>query len=215
MKRKSATRQPAPRATVSSPAPAGTAPQERARQGNMQLAELMSCANELQSRGLAEESARLYQEWIAHTQSPHRHVACFNWGAVLGALNRHAEAEKAYRQALQMKPDFVQARLNLGHQLEHLGRIDEALAQWQQVWDWPFADSPVPDTDLRLHAINNRARLLEQQRRLDEAEACLVQSLELKPEQPDVHAALRAHPPEAMRMAGLPAGGRGHRRTSC
>ena len=40
--------------------------------------------------------------------------------------------------------------------------------------------------DLRLHALNNAARLLESERRLDESEALMKRSLLLKPEQGDV-----------------------------
>ena len=85
-------------------------------------------------------------------------MACYNWGTLLGSLKRHAEAEQVYRMALQVRPNFPQARLNLAHQLEHQGRIDEALAQWRTVAD----DTSAPDSlDLRLHALNNAARMLE------------------------------------------------------
>ncbi len=40
--------------------------------------------------------------------------------------------------------------------------------------------------ELHLHALNNMARLLEQQRRFDEAERCMIRSLEIKPAQSDV-----------------------------
>src|SRR6478752_1014420 len=103
----------------------------QARTGGMQIGELLDRANQLHQQGHAEASAALYEHWLAHTQSPLRHVACFNWGTVLGALGRHAQAEQAYLQALALKPDFLQAHLNLGHQLEHLGRPEEALAQWR------------------------------------------------------------------------------------
>jgi predicted O-linked N-acetylglucosamine transferase (SPINDLY family) len=157
----------------------------RARAGGLGLAELLDRAAALSQRGLAEGAATLYETWIAHTDSPHRHIACFNLGTVVAALGRHAQAEAAYRQALELKPDFLQACLNLGHQLEHLKRPDDALAQWQRVLDLAAQGAPA-DLELRLHALNNRARLLETLRRFDEAEACMVQSLEWKAAQPDV-----------------------------
>ncbi|KNZ31078.1 MAG: acetylglucosamine transferase [Methylibium sp. NZG] len=153
--------------------------------GAMQLTELMERAQALHQIGLAEASARLYESWIAHTDSPLRHVACFNWGTVLGALRRHAEAEAAYRQALGYDPGFLHARLNLGHQLEQQGQPAEALAQWQLVVD----QTPLPTREslpLLLHALNNLARLCEQLRRFDEAEAHMVRSLTHNPAQPDV-----------------------------
>ena len=156
-----------------------------ARSGGMQLNELLDRAQSLAQRGLAEASAQLYENWIAHTESPWRHVACFNWGTVLGLMNRHAEAEQAYRRALTFHADFPQARLNLGHQLEHLGRPEEALAEWRTVVE-VTESNPQGLREIRLHALNNLARLLEMQRRFAESEACLVKSLELKADQSDV-----------------------------
>jgi len=156
-----------------------------ARSGAMQIGELLDRAQRLQTAGHAEASARLYEHWIAGTASPHRHIACFNWGTVLGALRRPAEAEAAYRQALALMPGFGQARVNLGHQLEQQGRHEDALAEWQPVAD-ETGDGTPEGVSLRLHAINNMARLLETQRRFDEAEARMVQSLQLKADQPDV-----------------------------
>lgn len=157
----------------------------RARSGHMPVSDLLDQAARWQQSGLAEASAQLYGEWIAATESPLRHVACFNWGVVLAALGRHAQAEAAYRQALALQPGFAQALLNLGHALENQGQAEAALEQWQQAL--AVADARDAGTlELRLHALNNLARLLEKLRRFPEAEARMVQSLELKPAQPDV-----------------------------
>ncbi len=156
-----------------------------ARSGGMQLADLLDRATSLNQQGHKEASAALYENWIANTESPHRHVACFNWGTVLAAMGRHAQAEQAYRQALVFKPDFLQACLNLGHQLEQMKKPDEALAQWGRVIELTDAGAPA-ELELRLHAVNNSARLLETLRRYDEAERAMVQSLQLKPAQADV-----------------------------
>ena len=156
-----------------------------ARSGGMQLGELLERAGQLGQRGHAEASAALYEQWIANTESPMRHVACFNWGTVLAAMGRHAPAEQAYRQALSLAPEFLQAYLNLGHQLEHLKQPDEALKQWRHVLDKTSADNRAHD-ELRLHALNNSARLLETLRRFDEASRLMTESLEMKPAQADV-----------------------------
>ncbi|MDN3921780.1 acetylglucosamine transferase [Roseateles violae] len=159
-----------------------------ARSGVMELGQLMAQAQTLQQAGMPEAAALLYQNWVAGTPgSPYRHVACFNWGTVLGALHKHAEAEAAYRLALSLAPHFAQARLNLGHQLEHLGKVAEALAEWKTVAEDEQADGVGADRlGLRLHALNNSARLLETNKRYAESQALMRQSLELKPEQPDV-----------------------------
>ena len=153
--------------------------------GAMPLGDLMQHAHRLSQHGAAEASALLYERWIARTDSPLRHVACFNWGTVLGALQRHADAEAAYRQAVVLDPGFVQARLNLGHQIEQQGRCGEALAVWREALALP-AMQGVDVIDLKLHALNNLARLSEMERRYDEAEDFMRQSLALKADQSDV-----------------------------
>jgi predicted O-linked N-acetylglucosamine transferase (SPINDLY family) len=158
-----------------------------ARSGQWPLPQVMEAASRLQSAGALEPAALLYQTWVAATDSPLRHVACFNWGAILGELRRPQEAEAVYRTALGHAPNFAQARLNLGHQLEHQGREEEALAEWRTVYENENPESlGAEPLSLRLHAFNNAARLLEQLKRYDESEALMRRSLELDPRQSDV-----------------------------
>ncbi len=145
------------------------------------LAEIIQVADGLQKEGRLDDAVQAYRAWIGRADAPHRHVACFNCGTLLGTLGRHAEAIEVYRRALEIAPGFAEAQLNLGHQLEHLGEPDAALAQWGEV----RGRGQVAPSH-RLHAINNRARLLETLRRFDEAEAAMVESLTLDPAQPDV-----------------------------
>lgn len=174
-----------PPMVAASPAVAGSSEHERAlalaRSGGMGLPDLMNRGQALAQAGQSAAAAELYEAWIAHTVSPLLHVACFNWGTVLGNLNRMAEAEKAYQRALALSPTFHQARVNLGHQLERQGRPDEALAEWKTVVDHPGVEQ-----ELLLHALNNMARVLETLRRYDQAEDCMVRSLQHKPAQGDV-----------------------------
>jgi len=159
-----------PEALLSPPAP-------------LSLAELVTEAQRLQQGGQADAAVALYRRWMAADGpgvAAMRHVASFNLGTLLGAMNRPDEAEAAYREAVALQPAFAHARLNLGHLLERAGKPDEALAQWQAVLDTSVA------SDLRVHAWNNRGRLLEQLRRYPEAEAALRESLLINPEQPNV-----------------------------
>lgn len=155
-----------------------------ARRGTLALPALMERAQALVAGGAAETAARLYETWIAHTSSPLRHIAGFNWGTVLSSLGREQAAEQAYRGALQFQPGFPPARLNLGHLLERRGDVDGALEQWRHVHD--DGTDPGITLDHRLHALNNAARLLEQAKRFPEAEALMTRSLALKAEQFDV-----------------------------
>ncbi|MBL8306878.1 MAG: tetratricopeptide repeat protein [Rubrivivax sp.] len=148
----------------------------------MPLPELLDGAQALQNAGRGDQAERLYAAWIAHTDSPHRHVAAFNRGALLSTLGREAEAEAAYQGALDAVPGFAPAHLNLGHLCERRGDTAAALAHWRAVFD----AQPPAMLEHRLHALNNSARLLETLRRYPEAETLMRTSLELKAEQNDV-----------------------------
>ncbi|MFN9090225.1 MAG: acetylglucosamine transferase [Alphaproteobacteria bacterium] len=152
------------------------------RDGSATLQQLMSLAQPLQAAGEPAQAARAYETWIGATTQPLRHLACFNWGTLLSAQRDEAGAEHAYRRALEIAPGFAPALLNLGHQQERRGDAEAALASWRQVVE----ATPPAALEHRLHALNNRARLLEQLRRDPEAEALMAASLALKAAQPDV-----------------------------
>jgi predicted O-linked N-acetylglucosamine transferase (SPINDLY family) len=158
---------------------------DAARGGRLAIQDLLERAAQLQAAGRTEAAVDLYGAWIEGSDSPLRHVACFNRGTLLGGLNRHAEAEACYRQALELHPGFPPARLNLGHLLERRGDGAGALAEWAQVIA-DTASGSDSDLELRLHALNNSARLLESLKRYPEAEAMMRRSLELRPKQYDV-----------------------------
>ena len=146
----------------------------------LSLADLVNEAQRLQVGGRTDEAVALYQRWLQDAPQPLRHVAQFNLGTLLGGLQRHGEAEAAYRAAVALQPDFPHARLNLGHLLERTGRADAALDEWRAVI------AAKPAADLQVHAWNNIGRLQEQLRRYPEAEAALRESLQLDPAQPSV-----------------------------
>ncbi|WP_141286520.1 acetylglucosamine transferase [Ideonella azotifigens] len=157
----------------------------RAQSGEMPINELLDFAGRWQEQRLMAEAAEIYRLWIAHTDSPVKYVACFNHGTVLAAQNRLPEAEAAYQLALTLSPHFPQAKLNLGHALERRGAHEEAQAQWQGVLE-DTQDGGADALPLRLHALNNLARLNETLRRFDVAERYMCDSLSLKPDQFDV-----------------------------
>ncbi len=155
---------------------------------SLSLQDLMSVAGQWQTQGQAALAVELYRAWLQHNDGAMRLVALYNQGTVLSSLKRYDEAEQVYREVLALKPDFLQAQVNLGHQLEHLGRKDEALSAWQAVVDSPATAEVMGANplDMRLHALKNMARLLEQERRFPESEALMRQALTLQAEQPDV-----------------------------
>ncbi len=172
----------APAVALAPVAPENQALLAAARSGQMSLQDLMDRAQWLQSGAQPETAALLYETWLAHTASPLRHVACFNWGTLLSASGHNDKAEAAYQQGLDHQPGFAPALLNLAHLMERRGDTAGALAPWAAVHD----AEPPATTEHRLHALNNGARLLEVQRRYPEAEALMRRSLELKAGQGDV-----------------------------
>lgn len=157
----------------------------RARSEQMTLPELLNTAQGLAQSGQTAAVLALYEAWVTHSTNPNRHIAMFNWGTVLSGASKTQEAIDVYHQALALKPDFVQAKVNLGHQLELLGKTDAALATWQEALVL-LDQQPGADQSLRVHTLNNLARLLETLKRYHESEAYMVRSLEIDAQQPKV-----------------------------
>jgi predicted O-linked N-acetylglucosamine transferase (SPINDLY family) len=157
---------------------------EEVKLGNVSLDVLLT---EVNRRDDLVEQAQLYQAWLVNGyQHANAYVVLFNFGIVLGGINNVALAKQAYEMAIQIKPDFIQPRLNLGSLYEKAGMLPEA----EQVWLEAIAkiDAGALDSDhaLIIHALNQLGRVLENQKRYDESETFLVRSLTLKPDQPDV-----------------------------
>jgi predicted O-linked N-acetylglucosamine transferase (SPINDLY family) len=147
------------------------------------LVDLIALADQLAAANRAADAVQLYRDWITTNASPARYVAQFNLGVLLANQNDPAGAEQAYRAALALVPDFVQAHLNLGTVLERLGRPDEALAAWRTALALASPDTP-DHAPLRIHALNNLGRLLEIRRDNTGALQMLTDSLTLDPAQP-------------------------------
>jgi predicted O-linked N-acetylglucosamine transferase (SPINDLY family) len=145
----------------------------------MPVTRLLDVAQQWTQDGALDAVSDLYAAWLdCHANLAQRHVVHYNWGTVLAALAQHAQAAQAYRAAIAVQPDFLPAYLNLGHQLERLGQPEQAVAHWQYV----IAQAD-PGLQLRQHALNNCARVWERQGALAQAEAALVQSLQIDPTQ--------------------------------
>jgi Flp pilus assembly protein TadD len=88
------------------------------------------------------------------------------------------EAEKHWRLALAVKPDYADAHNNLGLLFSDLGHMEQAEAAYRQAL---AADPRHVDT------YNNLGVLLDGQGRWAEAEAAYNQALALQPDDPNVH----------------------------
>src|SRR5262249_30527066 len=99
-------------------------------------------------------------------------VAYNSLGNALQARRRHAEAEAAYRQALELDPKHVHAYNGLGNALRGLRRDDEAIAAYHKAIEL--------DPKYALPH-NNLANALRAQGRSDEAVSSYRKAIEIDP----------------------------------
>ena len=151
----------------------------------MDLPALLAQCEVLRQSGQGAAIAPLYQRWLGLTQSPVRYVAWFNLGVELSNKGDPAGAERAYLQALALKPDLIEAQFNLGNCLEAQGRPAEAIAAWRNALVRLDAE-PVMQVALIVMVLNGLGRLLEIQKQFRDATAYLERSLAIQPAQPDV-----------------------------
>lgn len=155
--------------------------------GSLDFVSLVNLASELENVGLTPLAVVLYQTWLScNVGSPYAHVANFNLGVGLSKLGNNSAAIEAYRAAVALSSGFVQPRLNLGLLYERLGRIEDALLEWRWIAHTVSLDASVEARQMVLSALNHLGRVLETQKRYDEALLSLNKSLLIDPSQPDV-----------------------------
>ena len=102
----------------------------------------------------------------------------YNLGLAHQKLNQLPEAERAYRQALSLKGDYIEALGNLGNVLREKGELDEACATYKQVL------TIKPDHP---EGYNNLGVVLKEQGRQDEARDAYQRAIALKPDNAEAH----------------------------
>ena len=158
---------------------------QQAWQGSLEFSALIDAASRLDAAGKRPLAAVLYRTWLSRNTSQFNHVIQFNLGATLSLEKDPTGSEAAYREAIRLAPGFVQPRVNLGTLLEGQGKIEEALTEWRWVMDHVSPQDP-NNKPLVVMALNQMGRVLEIQKRLDEASVVLTKSLAIEPEQVDV-----------------------------
>ena len=102
----------------------------------------------------------------------------YNQGLVHQALRQWSEAEGAYRNALSLKPDYIDALGNLGNVLREQGALEAACAVYEQVVTLK------PD---HAEGYNNVGVVLKEQGKVEEATAAWRRAIALNPDNAEAH----------------------------
>ena len=102
----------------------------------------------------------------------------FNRGNLFYNLNKFEEAEKEYREAIKINPDYADAHNNLGALLQNLKRYEEAEKEYREAIriNPNYAD-----------AHNNLGILLKNLKRYEEAEKEFREAIKINPNDADAH----------------------------
>jgi tetratricopeptide (TPR) repeat protein len=106
------------------------------------------------------------------TRNPNAWLAYNNWGVDLAQKDADA-AIVQYQKALEIKPDYAEARCNLAGVYATRGQAEEAIAQYRMVLEVD------PDN---VKARNNLGMLLESKRQVNEAIAQYQAALKIQPD---------------------------------
>lgn len=154
--------------------------------GRAGLAELIGISAPLSQAGRKQEAAELYKVWIAlNRDNSHVHMAQFNCACLLSDLGDLVGAAQMLTQALAKDPAFQPAHINLGGLWERAGRIDDAVAQWQQGLSHLQAITG-QSLEYKIAGLKHLGRILSDNHRPAAAEAVLLEALQLNPDQRDV-----------------------------
>ncbi len=158
---------------------------EKARTGNLTIAQLFGAAEKLSAANQHRLAAELYKNWIAfNSGNDAAYMAYFNFGVILRSLNDHEGAINALNECLRLKSDFYQARINLGRAFEDVGHIGKAIENWDQTLSGLFSVN-AETLKLKLLTLQQLGRVLEGAEKLEAAENVLKQAMEIRPDKTD------------------------------
>ncbi len=150
------------------------------------IAELFRDAEKLEIAGDAAGAVTLYKTWVAlNPADPHLHAAMFNYAVVMARSGDKVGAVNVLRDCIRLKPDFQPPYINLGRLLEDLGQAGSAVTQWL---DFVKRLPEVNGDGVRhkIMALQQVGRVLESNHVDAAAEDALKQSIEIRPNQPEV-----------------------------
>jgi predicted O-linked N-acetylglucosamine transferase (SPINDLY family) len=167
---------------------------QRITAGTLPLGELIDTASKFSAAGLKPFARQLYKVWIKfNREDPLVFVALFNCAELDEKTGDRSAAIDSLLAAIKVKPDFQPAYINLGGLLERAGAPNYAIDQWNKV-----ANQSVQITgeavDFAITALKQAARVLNDHKINDGAEAAIVRALDIDRNQPEIvaqHIAIR------------------------
>tara|TARA_Y100000994_G_scaffold125_1_gene134 strand:- start:457 stop:1230 length:774 start_codon:yes stop_codon:yes gene_type:complete len=127
-------------------------------------------------KGNIPEASKCYQYCITQGFNDHRIFS--NYGAILSDLGKSQEAEKWFRKAIEIKPDYAEAHYNLGNILNDLGNLQDAEKWFRK------AIEIKPDY---AEAHSNLGNILKDLGKSQEAEVSTRKAIEIKPDYAEAH----------------------------
>jgi len=104
---------------------------QRVTASAIDLQDLIQACQALANAGRVELAQQVYKVWTGfNPDHPHRYAVEFNRAVLLSAAGDLTEAETALRAAIEARPSFMPAYINLGGVLERKGDYDAAIALW-------------------------------------------------------------------------------------
>ena len=123
------------------------------------------------SEGNISEATKYYQSFIKQGFKDFRVFS--NYGFILIGLGKFKEAELLLRKAIELKPDYAEAHLNLGNILQGLGKFKEAAISTHKAIELK------PDY---AEAHLNLGNILKHLGQLEDAKLSYHKAIELKPD---------------------------------
>jgi len=148
----------------------------------MNIVEVIDRASQAESAGSRpDEIAEIYHLWLQrHGALNESAPVWFNYGCVLSKIGSRDSADKAFSVALERKPGFWQACVNLGLSHEARGEFESAKTLYRKYL--LFQGDIESQTNVR----NHLGRLLESERNFSGAIEQYAASLRIQPAQQDV-----------------------------
>ncbi len=139
--------------------------------------------NLLKRVGNFAEAVRHYEQAI-DPPSEYTPEALNNLGTALRRLRQPTLAIERFRQAVQLRPSYFEAHLNLADALEEAGRLEEAARTYQAILSFR------PDS---AEAYSGAAGVLQDQGRPERAAAAYRKAVDLAPQNAILHSNLLLH----------------------